>query len=376
MTGHVLRRGKNSWRLKFDAGRDPTTGKRIIQYVTVRGTKKQAQAELTKLLAARDTGTLVTPNKATLAEYLRSWILTAETLSIAPKTAERYRQLIDNQIIPHLGALPMQDVKPGHIKTWHAALLKPPAPISARTVGHAHRVLHKALADAVRHEMLFRNPASAVSPPKVVAAEMKVLDADQVRLALEAMRETTIYPQIALLLLTGMRRGELMGLQWRDIDFEAKRIRVERSVEKTKAGGLRLKEPKTSHGRRAIALSDVGIEILREHRKATLERRLALALGRLADDAFVFGSHDGSLKRPGSHYTRLEEVLGGTWLAEGHAAYPPPQSRICTHRLRHRSGRRLAPTRPCQPRRHDVCLRAPVRPRRPASGRCDGRALR
>ena len=119
---------------------------------------------------------------------------------------------------------------------------------------------------------------------------MKVLDADQVRLALEAMRETTIYPQIALLLLTGMRRGELMGLQWRDIDFEAKRIRVERSVEKTKAGGLRLKEPKTSHGRRAIALSDVGIEILREHRKATLERRLALALGRLADDAFVFGA--------------------------------------------------------------------------------------
>ena len=125
MTGHVLRRGKNSWRLKFDAGRDPTTGKRIIQYVTVRGTKKQAQAELTKLLAARDTGTLVTPNKATLAEYLRSWILTAETLSIAPKTAERYRQLIDNQIIPHLGALPMQDVKPGHIKTWHAALQSP-----------------------------------------------------------------------------------------------------------------------------------------------------------------------------------------------------------------------------------------------------------
>jgi integrase len=298
MTGHIRRRGAHSWRLKFDLGRDPTTGKRIIQFVTVRGTKKQAQAELTKLLAARDTGTLVTPSKATLAEYLRSWISTAGTLSIAPKTAERYRQLIENQIIPHLGAMPMQDVKPGYIKAWHAALLKPPAPISARTVGHAHRVLHKALADAVRHEMLFRNPASAISPPKVVAVEMKVLDADQVRLALEVMRETSIYPQIALLLLTGMRRGELTGLQWRDIDFEAKRIRVERSVEKTKAGGIRLKEPKTRHGRRTIALSDAGIEILRDHRKVTLERRLALALGRLGDDAFVFGSNDGSLRDP------------------------------------------------------------------------------
>ena len=176
--------------------------------------------------------------------------------------------------------------------------IKAPALISARTVGHAHRVLHKALADAVRHEMLFRNPASAVSPPKVTAAEMKVLDADQVRLALEAMRDTSIYPQIVILLITGMRRGELMGLQWRDIDFEAKKIRVERSVEKTKAGGLRLKEPKTRHGRRAIALSDAGIDVLREHRKATLERRLAMALGRLPDEAFVFGGHDGSIRDP------------------------------------------------------------------------------
>jgi integrase len=143
-----------------------------------------------------------------------------------------------------------------------------------------------------------RNPASAVSPPKVVAAEMKVLDADQVRLALEAMRKTLIYPHIVTLLITGIRRGELMGLQWRDIDFDAKRIRIERSVEKTKAGGLRLKEPKTRHGRRAIALSEAGIEVLREHRKATLERRLSMALGRLPEEAFVFGSHDGSIRDP------------------------------------------------------------------------------
>jgi integrase len=302
MSGHIRRRGRNSWRLKFDTGRDPKTGKRRVQFVTVRGTRKQAQSELTRLLAARDSGTMVAPSKLALAEYLRTWITTAETISIAPKTAERYRQLIERQISPHLGMIPMQEIKAAHIANWHAALLKVGShkglPLSSRTVGHAHRVLHKALRDAVKHELLLRNPAALVSPPTVTVDEMKTLGSDQVKVVLEAMIETPIYPQIAVLLLTGMRRGELMGLQWRDVDFDAKKVRIERSVEKTKAAGLRLKSPKTRHGRRLIALSDAGVDILREHRKAILERRLALGLGRLPDDAFVFGNYEGSVRDP------------------------------------------------------------------------------
>jgi len=126
---------------------------------------------------------------------------------------------------------------------------------------------------------------------------MRILDGDHVKSVLDAMRETPIYPQIVVLLSTGMRRGELAGLQWKDVDLDGKKLRVERSVEKTKAG-LRIKGPKTAHGRRLIALPDAAVTILRQHRKATMEMRLALGAGRLPDEAFLFGDIEGKLRDP------------------------------------------------------------------------------
>lgn len=300
MIGNITKRGPRSWRLKFDVMR--IAGKRFTRFVTVRGTKKEAQAELARLLSAHDAGTLVEPSKTTLAAYMRSWIETAATVKLSPKTAERYRGLIENQILPHLGTLPLQKLKPVHVANWHATLLKAGGhtggPLSARTVGHAHRVLHKALADATRHEVVTRNAAALVSPPKVTGDEIEILSADQVKTVLSAMRETSIFPQVVVLLSTGMRRGELMGLQWGDIDLDAGKLRVERAVEKTRTHGLRLKAPKTRHGRRIISLPASAVEVLKHHRKAQLELRVAVGLGRLAAEAFVFGTLEGKPRDP------------------------------------------------------------------------------
>ncbi len=301
MSGHIQRRGKASWRLKFEVDRDPVNGKRRIQYVTFRGTKKQAEGEFIRLLAARNAGTLIEPTKVTVADYMRSWISEAEVVSVSPKTAERYRQLIENQIVPHLGMLSLQKLKGAHIASWHAKLVKEGGrdglPLSPRTVGHAHRVLHKALADAMKRELLLRNAAALEPPPKVPIEEMKILGADQVKAVLAAMRDTPIFPQIILLLSTGMRRGEVMGLQWGDIDLEDKKVQIERAIEKTKKG-LRIKSPKTRHGRRVLALPDVAVKVLRQHRKAQLEQRIALGAGRLQDKAFVFGTIEGEVRDP------------------------------------------------------------------------------
>ena len=249
MKGHIQARGARTWRLKFDVSRDPSTGKRITRFVTFHGTKREAQSELARLIATVKSGDFVDSNRVTVATYMRLWIETAEALAISPKAAERYRQLIERQIIPYLGALRLQSIRPSHIATWHATLLREGRhngmALSARTVGHAHRVLHKAIGDAVARELLLRNPASLISPPKIQGGELAILSSPQVKAVLDAICGREIYPHVILLLSTGIRRGKLIALQWGDIDLDKGKLKIERAIEATRAKGLRVKAPKT-----------------------------------------------------------------------------------------------------------------------------------
>ena len=159
--GTISKRGKNSWRVKYDLPRDH--GIRRQRYATVTGTYKDAQKKLTELLGAVDAGTHVDPSNMTLAEYLRAWFEGAPKVS--PKTAERYRELAERQVVPHLGALRLQKLRPEHVEQWHGTLLK--AGLAPRTVGHAHRLLALVLKYAVENGILSRNVASVRRPPAV-----------------------------------------------------------------------------------------------------------------------------------------------------------------------------------------------------------------
>jgi integrase len=294
--GNITRRGARSWRLKFEAGeRDPASGKRQTRYVTVGGPKKDAQRELTRLLAAVDDGTAVDPSRVTVAEYLREWLAGADHL--ANKTRERYRALAEQQIIPHFGAIPLQKLRPAQIADWHGTLLKAGgkdgAPLSARTVGHAHRVLHAALARAVELEVAGRNVASVVHPPKVAAEEVVILTASQIGDVLAKLAGHRLSPIVAVALGAGLRRGELCALRWGDVDLDAGSLRVECAMEQTRAG-LKVKAPKTRHGRRTINLPAGAVETMRSHRRRQLEQRLLLGLGRAGVEDLVFTLPDGS----------------------------------------------------------------------------------
>ena len=120
MRGTIVRRGKSSWRLKFDVGTDPITAKRQTRYVTVRGKRQDAERELARLLNEVHKGTLVEPSKVTVAEYLRAWLDSVHGLSL--KTLERYRQLAEQQIIPHLGAVALQKLRPAQVQDWHGTI--------------------------------------------------------------------------------------------------------------------------------------------------------------------------------------------------------------------------------------------------------------
>lgn len=297
--GSITRRGKSSWRLKFDLGRDPITGKRLTRFMTVRGKRQDAQRELTRVLNAFHDGTLVEPSRVTVAQYMRSWLDNAHQLS--PKTAERFKQLIEQQIIPHLGGIALQKLKPIQVANWHSTILKGGGkdgrPLSAATVRQAQRILHLAFAHAVKTEVLARNVASGIKPPKVEKKEIECLKGEQMGLILTALSDHPLYPIVVLALGTGMRRGELLALRWCDIDFESGSVKVERSIEQTKAG-LRFKLPKTAYGRRTISLPASAIEALKAHRKQQLEQRLALGQGRPPQDALVFCNIDGAPLSP------------------------------------------------------------------------------
>ena len=203
MRGNITRRGKSSWRIKFDL--DTATGVRETRFKTIRGLKKDAVRELAKLIGTTHNGTFVEPSNLTVADHLRAWL--SGPHGLANKTHERYCQLAEQQIYPHVGTIPLQRLRPHHIADWHAKLLQEGGeggkPLGARTVGHAHRVLARALARAVSTELVPRNVCAIIKPPKVEEVEVESLRSDQIATVLQALHGHPLQPIATLALSTG-----------------------------------------------------------------------------------------------------------------------------------------------------------------------------
>lgn len=313
MRGNITKRGADSWRLRFDVGTH-ASGRRKVQSVTIRGTKRQAQAKLAELLHTVDKGTYVEPSKITVLEHMRARLSQWKASgSINDKTAERYGELIENQISPFpISTKLLQRLKPIDIEEWHTALRvggrkNGAGGVSARTIGHAHRILSKALKEAVKFDLTVRNAAGrdGQRAPKVDAQEVEIVPADKIGDVVSKLRGKAIFPKVILALFGGMRRGEIVALRWRNVDLAGKLIAVRESIEETKQHGPRFKATKTRSGLRDVTLPDIVVETLNTHRRQQLEERMAMGLGKADADALVFPSHDG-----GPQYPRN---LSGEW---------------------------------------------------------------
>jgi integrase len=291
MKGHMRQRGKHSWELKFDAGRDPATGKRMIKYQSFKGTRREAQTKLATLIASIDQGSFVEPSKITIVEFVRVRVDQWEAAgAITARTAQRYRELTENQIV-HIGAKPLQKLRPLDIEAWHAVLRN--SGLAARTIGHAHRVLSKALKDALNNDMILKNAATARPAPKVDDNEMVIVQ-DVPALVDKLKTSGRLHVPAMVSLFTGMRLGEVLALRWGRVDLVRNIIQVREALENTKAHGIRFKPPKSKAGRRDVSLPDLLIETLRDYRKAQLELRMKLGTGKLPDDALLFGDVEGA----------------------------------------------------------------------------------
>jgi integrase len=315
--GTITKRARNSWQIKDDLPRDH--GVRHQRYKTVRGSFKDAQRELTRLLNSVDGGTHVDYTRMTVADYLCSWFDGAHAQS--PKTLERYAELNRSQITPHLGQIGLQKLHPEHLQRWHRELIK--SGLASRTVTNAHKLLHRVLADAVKNGTLARNVAEVRRPPRIEATETKILTPEQITDVLTKLEHHRLLPVVSLALATGMRRGELLGLQWGDVELDAGTLRVERSLEETKAG-LRFKSPKTRRGRRNISLPPDAVTMLRAYKVKQLELRLVLGLGKIEPSTLVFSDVEGEPFKPHTVSRAWQRVV----VAKG-------LPRVSFHALRH-----------------------------------------
>ena len=316
MAGHIRRRGKRSWELKLDGGTDSLSGNRKTHYHSYKGTKREAEIELARLVTSAASGSYVDPTKLTVGEFLDRWERDWAVNNISPKTLERFAELTKSNVRPHIGSLSLQKLKPVHCAELYAKLLregrKKGGGLAPRTVGQVHGVLHRALGHALKWGLISVNPCSAAEPPMVATTEIEILTEDQVYDVLQKLRGRPMYVLAAVGLSTGLRRGELLALRWKDIDFDTANLQVELSLEQTKAG-LRFKEPKTKHGRRRLALPASIVAELRFFRRQQQEQRLALGLGKDGPDALVFRRVTGEPLRPdnvSSEWRRLVRVLG------------------------------------------------------------------
>lgn len=303
MSGHIRRRGERSWEIKFDTGAD-AAGKRRIRYASFKGTKKSAEVELARLVAEHAAGTGVDPSKATVGAFLTTWLEDWAKQNITPASFERYDAVVQLYLVPRIGSVPIQKLRPTALQSLYAGLQRDGGeggrPLSARTVSLTHKVLSRALSHAQTWATIATNPAKAVKPPPVPHVEVQILNEDQIGRLLKATQGQELRALIVFLLGTGARRAEALALMWRDLDLDRGTASIVASLEQVRVAQMRRKEPKTRAGRRSITLSPWLIAELRAHRLRQQEQRLALGIGRAPDNSPVFANFDGTWRTPNS----------------------------------------------------------------------------
>jgi integrase len=324
--GHIRARGPCAWELKYDVGIDPVSNKRITKFRTVRGSKRDAQRELRDILTAVDAGTLADAGKITVGAWLQTWLAEAKH-NVAPTTFQRYREIVDKHLTPALGNVLLGKLQPSQIQNYYSEALEKGrrdgnGGLSARTVNHHDRVLNVALKRARLLRLIVSNPVEDVSRPKVEEREIESLEPAECAALLTAAKATRMLPIIFVALGTGLRRGEMLGLRWSDIDLERRFLTVRQSLEQTKAG-LRFKPPKTKGSRRRIDLSLSLVEVLQRHRAKQAAARLALGL-RSDPDLLVFSRIDGDPMQPDTLTKTFTRIVAAAKIR-----------RITFHGLRH-----------------------------------------
>ena len=299
MRGSIVKRGTKTYALVIDLGADKS-GKRRQKWHSFRGTKADAQKELTRLLNALNGGEYIEPHKLTIGDWLEDWLTQVEG-DVAGKTFERYGEIVRKHLAPNLGHIPLVKLTDLDIEAFYKTALKSgrldgKGGLSRRTVLHFHRVLSEALNRAVKKRLIPKNPATLADKPQVEHQEMRALTEEETASLLRVAQGSRMYTPALILFTTGLRRGELLGLRWKDIDFEARTLNVNQVVQLVSREAT-FKQPKTKRSRRTLSLSQVSLDALKAHQ--TEQKKLRLQIGKYYSNLdLVFCETDGAIWNP------------------------------------------------------------------------------
>jgi integrase len=264
MKGHIRERSPGHWAIVVEM-RDPATGKRRRKWHSFAGNKRQAQIECSRLISEMSSGLYIEPARITVARFLDRWLEDVKA-RVTAKTYERYSEIVQKNINPLLGAVVLTKLRPMQISDAYAKALSAGrrdgrGGLAPSTVRYLHVILKAAMQQAMRWQILARNPVDAVDPPKIERGAMTTYDLAQTADLIAATRGTRMAITVTLAVLCGLRRGEIAALRWRNMNLDAAQLAVTESAEQTRAG-VRYKQPKSGKGR-AVALSARVVSTLR-----------------------------------------------------------------------------------------------------------------
>ena len=315
MAGSIEKRGKNSYRLSCLAGYN-LQGKPIKKTKTVHGTKKEAEIELAKFVADVQNGMVIEGKALRFSEFTEIWKRDYGSKELAPSTYKRYCRMLETRLLPYFGHFYVNKIKPTDIMQFYDLLSKDTQlvrkkdnggnktlkPLSGKTILEHHRLLRAMLHKAVYWQVIVSNPAERVQPPKAKKPKRKYYDDDQCKILLENLEqldEEQIKYKTAIILtvFTGVRLGELMGLEWNDIDFRNGIVSINRSSQYLADTGVFTKVPKTESSIREVAIPNFVISLLEEY-KLWYEEQKSLYGELWIDSNRLFVQADGKPMHP------------------------------------------------------------------------------
>ncbi len=297
MAGYIEERG-NSFRLVYMKDKKKYT--RTIKAAS----PKAAEKELAKFIAEIEGNNFIEPSKVTFENFIKRWLTEYAERDLAPKTVHRYKQILNSRVIPALGHLKVEQIRPVHLMEFYNNLTedgiredKKKGALSERTINHHHRLIHTVLQCAVQWQLIGSNPASRVKPPKVQRRTAKYYDEEQTAALLKALKGEKLKHKalVHLALFSGLRRGEIMGLEWSDFDFEKGTLEVKRASQYIPGQGSFDKAPKNEMSKRLISLPTSLITLLKQYKASQNAKQLKLGDKWQKSDR-VFTTWDG---RPG-----------------------------------------------------------------------------